>query len=174
MKWPLRADGANNASVSGASVTNAARNSGVDLVGSLLDAWAYRGADAGGPRPQRGHGANRRFQNPRLRPPPAGVGDRDHAGIGVCEKDRRAIGGQNAKNEPRRSGHERVDLRPRRPDRPRPIDDLDPRGVDLTGGHQRAAAETEPIGRARPVNGDAFGIIHRAEAAVETIVGRRD
>ena len=62
-------------------------------------------------RPQLLHRLNRRIGDSGERPAPPGVRRSDHAGVGVGEQHRRAIGGEDAQRQPRNIGRHRIGLR---------------------------------------------------------------
>ncbi len=137
----------------------------VDLIAGLGDGRSDRGDDAFAVRAEPDHLAHDCFENPAVRPAPAGVRRTDHAGLDVRQQHRRAIGGDHAEQDTRPVGRHRVGARPLGV---RPwTDHADRVGrMDLVDRRQRGPGKHGRDGAAA-VLGDRLFIIVGAVAHVE-------
>ena len=90
----------------------------------------------------------------------------DDAGFGIGEQDRRTIRGEHAEGNPGDIGHGAISMRVVFAS-PWPLDHHDLGAMNLVARHELLGSETEFGGRDRPVAGDGFQIVPRAETAIE-------
>jgi len=106
--------GGEEALVRGVGVVEPSHKAVVDLIAGAGDARADRGGDALAPGAEPFHRGERRIGHAADRTLPPGMRGTDHAGLGIGEQHRRAIGGEDAEREARTIGDQRIGMRPRR------------------------------------------------------------
>ncbi len=134
---------------------------GADLVVAPADRRSEAGDDALAAGTERDHSLDGAFEHATERALPSGMGGTDHACFRIGEKDRAAIGGENAEDDAGRCRHQRIGIRPRAV--VTGVDDDRVRRMDLVHRGKPSWLGAEPTGDPGSVLADPFPLVVRAE-----------